>query len=84
LHKVILNHLIEINLGGAAMATTSGEVTLEYYGHQYGATFTVTHGMLQVKTHTETRSLELRDRDPSTLAREVLEDIVNALSSGKR
>jgi hypothetical protein len=62
----------------------SGEVTLEYDGHQYGATFTLTHGMLQVKTRTETRSLELRDRDPSTLAREVLEDIVNAQSSGKR
>ncbi len=64
--------------------TTEGEVTFGQDGHQYGAAFAVTRGMLQVKTHTETRSVELRDRDPATLAREVLEDIVNAQFSGKR
>ena len=61
-----------------------GEVILERNGHQYGATFTVSSmRILTVKTHTETRTLELRGRDPATLAREVLGDIVNAQFSGK-
>jgi len=60
-----------------------GEVTLEQDGREYGATFTVSRGMMQVKTHTETRSVELRDCDPATLAREVLQDIVKAQFSGK-
>lgn len=60
-----------------------GEVTLERDGRQYGATFAVSSmGMLTVKTHTETRMLELRDRDTETLAREVLGDIVDAHSPG--
>lgn len=56
----------------------SGEVTLERDGRQYGATYQVAGGMLHVKTHTETRTLELSERDPSELAREVLADIVDA------
>jgi hypothetical protein len=63
---------------------TEGEVTLRRDRHQYGAAFTVTRGMLQVKTHTETRSVGLRDRDAATLAREVLDGIVNAQCSDKR
>jgi hypothetical protein len=40
--------------------------------------------MLTVKTHTESRTLELRDRDPAALARDVLGDIVNTQFTGKR
>ena len=56
----------------------SGEVTIERGGKQYGATYTVTNGMLQLKTHTETRSLELGGQEPETLARRVLSEIVSA------
>ena len=58
--------------------TNKGEVTIERAGKQYGATYTVERGMLQIKTHTETRSLELEGRDPETLVRRVLSEIVNA------
>jgi hypothetical protein len=61
------------------MATT-GEVTLESGGKQYGATFSVNNGMLEVKTHTEVRSLELGNRTPEALARQVLDEIVRAQS----
>ena len=59
----------------------SGEVTLDSQGKQYGATYTVSGGMLQLKTHTETRSIEVGDRDPDTVARSVLAEIVNAQPS---
>jgi hypothetical protein len=61
-----------------------GEVTLERDGHQYGARYTVTVEMLHVKTHTETRALEIRDREPAMLAHEALADIVCAQFSGQR
>lgn len=57
---------------------TNGEVTIESGGKQYGATFTVTKGMLHVKTHTETRSIELGKQEPEVLARRVLTEIVDA------
>jgi hypothetical protein len=60
--------------------TTTGEVTLERGGKRYGATFSVENGMLKVKTHTEVRSLELGDRTPEALARQVLDEIVKAQS----
>ncbi len=54
------------------------EVTLERDGRSYGATYQVEHGTLHRKTHTETRSVDLRDRNPAALAREVLREIVDA------
>ena len=58
--------------------TSSGEVTIDQDGKQYGALYTVSDGMLHLKTHTETRSLELNGQEPQTLARRVLTEIVNA------
>jgi hypothetical protein len=55
-----------------------GEVTLIKSGRQYGAKYIVDHGKLYVRTHTESRSLELCDRDPADLARAILEEIVGA------
>ena len=65
------------------MAST-GEVTLERDGRLYGATYHVTHGMLHLKTHTETRSVELREREPAALAREVLGEILEAQGPTQR
>lgn len=59
----------------------SGEVTFERGGKQYGATYSVSNGMLHLKTHTETRSLEVGEEDAEALARRTLEDIVNAQPS---
>lgn len=58
--------------------TFQGEVILKQDGRQYGATYTVAHGMLHVKTHTETRSVKLEGRDPAALARNVLGEIVES------
>jgi hypothetical protein len=57
---------------------TTGEVTIERGGKQYGATYAVTDGMLHVKTHTETRSIELGKEEPEALTRRVLTEIVDA------
>jgi hypothetical protein len=62
--------------------TTSGEVTIERGGKQYGATYTLANGMLQVKTHTESRSIELGNQEPEAVARRVLTEIVNAQPNG--
>jgi len=59
----------------------SGEVTIDRDGKQFGATYQVADGMLQIKTHTETRSVELDGQDPETLVRSVLTEIVNAQPS---
>lgn len=56
----------------------NGEVTIERDGKQYGATYSISSGMLRIKTHTETRSLELGDQEPENLARKVLAEIVRA------
>ena len=56
----------------------SGEVILEHQGKQYGATYTVNEGMLLVKTHTETRSIEVGNEDVEALARDALAEIVRA------
>jgi hypothetical protein len=56
----------------------SGEVTLEHEGKLYGATYSVSNGMLLVKTHTETRSMEVDGQDAEQLARQTLKDIVSA------
>lgn len=53
------------------------EVTIQQDGQQYGATFSIRNGMLDVKTHTETRSVELKGEDPASLARRVLAEIVS-------
>jgi hypothetical protein len=47
-------------------------------GKRYGATYTVSDGMLLVKTHTESRSLEVGGQDAEALARQTLAEIVNA------
>jgi hypothetical protein len=57
---------------------SNGEVTIERGGKQYGATYTLTNGMLHVKTHTETRSTELGKQEPEALARRILTEIVDA------
>ena len=56
----------------------NGEVTISRAGRQFGATYTVNHGMLEIKTHTETRSIELGDEQPAELATRVLTEIVDA------
>lgn len=56
----------------------SGAVTIDRNGRQYGAAYTVSNGMLHLKTHTETRSLELDGKNPETLAQEALREIVDA------
>ncbi len=58
----------------------SSEVTIERDGKQFGATYCLHKGMLEVKTHTETRSIEIGDRDPAALARQMLTEIVEAQS----
>lgn len=58
--------------------TNTGEVTIENGGKQYGATYTIENGMLQIRTHTESRSVELGKQEPDVLARRVLTEIVNA------
>jgi hypothetical protein len=62
--------------------SNSGEVTIDRDGRRYGATYTIQDGMLHVKTHTETRSVELRNQSPEELARGVLEEVVK--SQGNR
>jgi hypothetical protein len=62
-----------------AVMADSGEVTVERGGKQYGATYAVRNGMVDVKTHTETRSVELSpDQAPEAIARRVLNEILNA------
>ena len=63
------------------MANT-GEVTVERDGRLYGATYSVRDGMLHVKTHTETRSVELGEQTPEDLASHVLNEIVSAQAGG--
>ena len=42
----------------------NGEVTIDRAGRSFGATYTVSHGMLEIKTHTETRAIELGHEQP--------------------
>jgi hypothetical protein len=56
----------------------SGKVTVERDGRTYAATYTVEGDMVQVKTHTETRSVALGGRKPEDVARRELEEIVEA------
>jgi hypothetical protein len=58
--------------------TKSGEVTIERDGKRYGAEYSLRDGKMEVKTHTETRSVDVHDEDPEEAAREVLEEIVKA------
>jgi hypothetical protein len=62
----------------------SGEVTVERAGRQYGATYKVRDGMVDVKTHTETRSVELGDQDPQNIARQVLNEVIGAQADQSR
>ena len=57
---------------------TTGSVTIKHGGKTYAATYTLEHGMVHVKTHTETRSVELGGGSPEQIARDVLNEIVNA------
>lgn len=56
----------------------SGEVTIQRDGRTYGATFEVQGAMVVVKTHTETRSVQLGGSAPEVLARQVLDEIIDA------
>ena len=56
---------------------SSGEVTIKRGGKIYGATY-VEHGMVTVKTHTETRSIELGSDTPEEVARRALNEFVDA------
>ena len=60
------------------MKPSGGEVTVERGGKTYGATYTVEHGMVQVRTHTETRSVALGSEVPEAVARRVLDEIIEA------
>jgi hypothetical protein len=57
---------------------TTGEVTVERDGKTYGATYSVEHGMVTIKTHTETRSMELGGNAPEALAQRVVNEIIDA------
>lgn len=63
--------------------TTAGMVTIRRGGKTYAATYTVEHGMVHVKTHTETRSVALGEGNPDQIARDVLIEIVNAARPSK-
>jgi len=56
----------------------TGEVTVERDGKTYGATYEVKGSMVIVKTHTETRSVQLDGSPPEVLARRVLNEIIDA------
>jgi hypothetical protein len=56
----------------------TGEVTVERDGKTYGATYEVQGPMVIVKTHTETRSVDLGGRSPAVIARQVLNEIIDA------
>jgi hypothetical protein len=58
--------------------SNSGEVIITRGGKQFGATYTVSDGMLKFKTHTESRTIALDGGDPDTLARSTLVEIVDA------
>ena len=58
--------------------STSGKVTVERDGKTYGATYSVEGDMVHVKTHTETRSVALGGKRPEEVARQQLEEIVEA------
>ena len=60
------------------MKPSGGEVTVERGGKMYRATYTVEHGMVQVQTHTETRSVALAGDVPEAVARRVLDEIIDA------
>ncbi len=60
------------------MMKTSGEVTVERGGKTFGATYEVKGSMVIVKTHTETRSLQLDARPVDEIARAALNEIVDA------
>jgi hypothetical protein len=55
-----------------------GEVTVQRDGKTYGATYSLEHGMVIIKTHTETRSVELGESTPEAVARRVLNEIIDA------
>jgi len=57
---------------------TTGEATVERDGKTYGATYSVDGGMITVKTHTETRSVELGGNAPEAIARRVINEILDA------
>ena len=57
------------------------EVTVERDGRTYAATYAVEHGMVCVKTHTETRSVELGNSTPEAIARSVLNEIIDSQAS---
>jgi len=56
----------------------AGEVFIDKEGKTYHATFEVEHGMLTVRTHTETRTAQLGNSAPDALATQLLSEIVNA------
>src|SRR4051812_3700800 len=56
----------------------TGQVTIERGGKTYAATYRVEHGMVQVRTHTESRSVELGNETPEAVARRVLDEIIGA------
>ena len=57
---------------------SSGEVTIKRGGKTYGATYVLEHDMVIVRTHTETRSIELGSNTPEEVARRALNEIVDA------
>jgi hypothetical protein len=59
----------------------SAEIIIRRDGIDYGAEYSVSGGMLHLKTHTETRSIELGDQEPEELARHTLTEIVDGQSS---
>lgn len=64
------------------MNESGGEVKVERGGKTYSATYTVEHGMVHVRTHTETRSIELGGDRPEVVARRVLDEILGASRPG--
>lgn len=62
----------------SASRPNAGEVTVIRQGKTYGATYRIEHGLAKVRTHTETRSIELGQDDPAEIARAALDEIVSA------
>ena len=56
----------------------SGRVTVKREGRTYSASYTVEQGMVHIQTHTETRAVELGANTAEAIARNVLNEIIDA------
>jgi len=56
----------------------SGRVIVEREGRTYSDSYKVEHGTVHIQTHTETRAVELGANTAEAIARNVLNEIIDA------